>query len=235
VIQGTIWKQPLRICSGIDAASGREFKKGLAARGGRRTKQRGGRRSGKGTRAGWVGTWGRDSRATRTGRMDCRLLEPPTFRLQHLLRLLVRPGATGGDVRPPAPNRSHDAQLLGDFIQRGVLGESLQGIQHRLLVGRARKLPIPGAENKRRADCRLRGLTPFLFPNRSSSANLSLTRFRGQGGAVASFCSCRFRSDFNPNIFCGSTQHSKSCRAKCILETRILRSPSCLHALLSRA
>ena len=43
-------------------------------------------------------------------------------------------GAARGNVRPSAPHGRHDAQLLADFLERGVLRESLKSVYHRLLI-----------------------------------------------------------------------------------------------------
>ncbi len=43
-------------------------------------------------------------------------------------------GAACGNVPPSPPDGRHDAQLLGDFLERGVLRESLESIDHGLLI-----------------------------------------------------------------------------------------------------
>ena len=47
---------------------------------------------------------------------------------------LLRLGVAGGNVRPSTPDGRHDAQLLSDILERGVLRESLESIYHRLLI-----------------------------------------------------------------------------------------------------
>jgi hypothetical protein len=43
-------------------------------------------------------------------------------------------GAASGNVRPSAPDGRHDAQFLADFLERGVLRESLESVYHGLLI-----------------------------------------------------------------------------------------------------
>ena len=47
---------------------------------------------------------------------------------------LLSLGAARGNVRPSGPDGRHDAQFLADFLQRGVLRESLQSVNHCLLI-----------------------------------------------------------------------------------------------------
>ena len=47
---------------------------------------------------------------------------------------LLSLGAACGNVRPSAPDGRHDAQLLADFLERGVLRESLESVYHGLLI-----------------------------------------------------------------------------------------------------
>ncbi len=51
-----------------------------------------------------------------------------------MFRFRLSLGAARGNVRPPAPDGRHDAQLLADFLERGVLGEPLESVDHRLLI-----------------------------------------------------------------------------------------------------
>lgn len=43
-------------------------------------------------------------------------------------------GVTCDDIRSSLPNSGHDAQFLGDFIQRSVFRQSLQGVNDGLFV-----------------------------------------------------------------------------------------------------
>ena len=50
------------------------------------------------------------------------------------MRFLVGLGAAGSDIGTPAPNRRHDAQFLGNFLQRDILGKPLKGVNYGLFV-----------------------------------------------------------------------------------------------------
>ena len=62
---------------------------------------------------------------------------------------LLSLGAACGNVRPPAPDGRHDAQLLADFLERGVLRESLESVYHGLLIRHAYILPLHNGRCKR--------------------------------------------------------------------------------------
>ncbi len=47
---------------------------------------------------------------------------------------LLSLGAACGNVCPSLPDQGHDAQLLGDFLERGVFREPLEGVDHSLLI-----------------------------------------------------------------------------------------------------
>ena len=47
---------------------------------------------------------------------------------------LLSLGTACGNVCPSAPDGRHDAQLLGDFRERGVLREPLESVDHGLLI-----------------------------------------------------------------------------------------------------
>src|SRR3990172_5691544 len=47
---------------------------------------------------------------------------------------LLSLGAACGNVCPSPPDGRHDAQLLGDFLERGVLREPLESVYHSLLI-----------------------------------------------------------------------------------------------------
>jgi hypothetical protein len=69
-------------------------------------------------------------------------------RLQQLADFFVSLGAAGRDVRPSLPDGRHDAQLLGNFIERGVLRESLERVEYGLLVRHVKKILPGGAKSK---------------------------------------------------------------------------------------
>ena len=52
-----------------------------------------------------------------------------------MFRFFLSLGAACGNVRPSAPDGRHDAQLLGDFLERSVLREPLESVHHGLLIG----------------------------------------------------------------------------------------------------
>ncbi len=51
-----------------------------------------------------------------------------------MFRFRLSLGAACGNVRPSATDGRHDAQLLADFLERGVLRESLESVYHGLLI-----------------------------------------------------------------------------------------------------
>jgi hypothetical protein len=59
-------------------------------------------------------------------------------------------GPPGGDIGAPAPDGSHEMQLLGDLVKRGLLGKPLKGIHYSLFVRHDKKLLLCGFEGKRR-------------------------------------------------------------------------------------
>jgi hypothetical protein len=65
------------------------------------------------------------------------------------LRFLVGLGAARSDIGTPAPNRRHDAQFFGNFLQRGVLGKPLKGVNYGLFVRHRKKVPLYPAGGKR--------------------------------------------------------------------------------------
>ena len=58
-------------------------------------------------------------------------------------------GATGSDIGTPAPNSRHDVQFFGNFLQGRVLGKSLKGVNHSLLVGHRETVSLYPAGGKR--------------------------------------------------------------------------------------
>ena len=54
------------------------------------------------------------------------------------------------DIGASAPNRRHNAQLLSNLLQRGVLLKPLQSINHGLLVSHKAKLHLCRAGRKTR-------------------------------------------------------------------------------------
>jgi hypothetical protein len=65
-----------------------------------------------------------------------------------LADFFVSLAAAGGDVRPSLPDGRHDAQLLRNFIERGVLRKSLECVEYGLLVRHGRKILPGGAKSK---------------------------------------------------------------------------------------
>jgi len=51
-----------------------------------------------------------------------------------MFRFFLSLGAACGNVCASAPDRRHDAQLLGDFLERGVLREPLKSVDHGLFI-----------------------------------------------------------------------------------------------------
>jgi hypothetical protein len=54
----------------------------------------------------------------------------------------------GGHISAAAPNGSHEAQLLGNLVQRGLLGKPLQGVHYSLFVRHGDKLLLGRFEGK---------------------------------------------------------------------------------------
>ncbi len=50
-------------------------------------------------------------------------------------------GVSGGDISTSSPDSRHDAQLFGNFVERGILRESLKCIEYSLLIRHDRSLP----------------------------------------------------------------------------------------------
>jgi hypothetical protein len=61
-------------------------------------------------------------------------------------------GPPGGDIGAPAPDGSHEMQLLGDLVKRGFLGKPLKGVHYSLFVRHGKKLLLCGFKGKRRGD-----------------------------------------------------------------------------------
>ena len=51
-----------------------------------------------------------------------------------MFRFFLSPGAACGNVGASAPDGCHDAQLLGDFLDRDILRKPLESVDHGLLV-----------------------------------------------------------------------------------------------------
>src|SRR5579859_633723 len=67
---------------------------------------------------------------------------------ERLFDLSMAFGTAGGHISAAAPNGSHKAQLLGNLIQRGLLGEPLQGIHYSLFVRHESELLLGCFEGK---------------------------------------------------------------------------------------
>lgn len=52
-----------------------------------------------------------------------------------MFRFFLSRCAARGNVHPPVPDGRHDTQFFADFLQRGILRESLKSVNHRLLIG----------------------------------------------------------------------------------------------------
>jgi hypothetical protein len=69
-----------------------------------------------------------------------------------LFRFSVAFGPPGGDIGAPAPDGSHEMQLLGDLVKRCLLGKPLKSIQYSLFVRHGKKLLLSGFKGKLRGD-----------------------------------------------------------------------------------
>jgi hypothetical protein len=72
--------------------------------------------------------------------------------VKQLFRFSVAFGPPSGDIGAPAPDGSHEMQLLGNLVKRGFLGKPLKGIHYSLFVRHGKKLLLCDCEGKQRGD-----------------------------------------------------------------------------------
>ena len=114
-------------------------------------------------------------------------------------------GAASSNIGTSTPNRCHDTQLLGNFLERGILWKPLKGVNYGLFVRHRKKVPLCSAGCKRalkglalkgtsiiRANCYLVlsaccvwsvafPLTPALSPRESENLRQSVDQSSGVG------------------------------------------------------
>jgi len=69
---------------------------------------------------------------------------PPTFDPANLAKRWV----SYFDIRPTFAHSFHDLQLGGNFFQRGIFGQPLEGVHYSLFVGHGPFLIFSGMESK---------------------------------------------------------------------------------------
>jgi len=67
-----------------------------------------------------------------------------------VFRLVLSFYAARGNVCASAAHRCHDAQLFGDFLERGSLREPLESVEHGLFISHEPILRHPKTQRKRR-------------------------------------------------------------------------------------
>jgi len=66
--------------------------------------------------------------------------------------LFLSLNAACGNVGAPAPDGRIDAQLLGDFVDRGILRKPLESVDHGLFVRHGQIVPLRNAQRKKRVE-----------------------------------------------------------------------------------
>lgn len=62
--------------------------------------------------------------------------------MQKVLGFLVGLRPAGNHIGTPTPDGSHNAEFLGDLLERSVLGEPLKSVSHGFLISHNTKLSL---------------------------------------------------------------------------------------------